>query len=167
MDNTTQLIELLSRYRRVLEVLKSSLIGGRFAAFSYESEPRVRAAHRGRFLKVARYVVQAADYGNFKSVIAAKASGELGDGFAGKNEIPVEGYSFLYWNTKTGKLKIRIPVCKDDGGDSFFADGSPVGKEEFYAAIREAGWKPAPPSVAQRFQSFEVSKIRLAEKLGG
>lgn len=162
-----KLTEILTRYHRVLEALKTSLVGGRFAAFSYESEPRVRAAHRGRFLKVARYVVQAANYANYKSVIAAKKSGELGDGLAGKNEIPVEGYPFLYWNSKTGKLKIRIPVCKDDGGDSFFADGSPVGKEAFYAAIREAGWKPAPPAVAQRFQSFEVSKIRLTEKLGG
>lgn len=165
--NNDKLIELLSRYRRVLEVLKQSLVGGRFAAFSYESEPRVRAAHRGRFIKIARYTVQAADYGNYKSVIAAKESGELGDGFAGKNEIPVEGYHFLYWNEKTGKLKIRIPVQKDNGGDSFFADGLPVGKEAFYEAIKEAGWKPAPPSVAQRFQSFEVAKIRLAEKLGG
>lgn len=165
MDNS-KLLELITRYRRVLEVLKNSLIGGRFAAFSYESEPRVRAAHRGRFIKIARYVVQAADYGNFKSVIAAKESGELSDGFAGKNEVPVEGYHFLYWNEKTGKLKIRIPVQKDNGGDTFFADGSPVCKEAFYEAIRAAGWKPAPPSVAQRFQSFEVAKIRLAEKLG-
>lgn len=159
--------ELLTRYNRVIEALKTRLVAGRFVAFSYESEPRVLAAHRGRFVKVARYVVQAANYGRFKSVIAAKESGELGNGLAGKNEIPVEECQFLYWNEKTGKLKVRLPVVRDDGGDEFFADGLPVGKAEFYSAIEGAGWKPAPKQKAQRFQSFELSKIRLIEKLGG
>ena len=159
------LTENLNRFRLLLEALKSILKAGRFAAFIYESEPSgLRVAHKGRFLKSAKYIVQAANYANFKSVVDAKASGELGDGFAGKNEIPVEGYPFLYWNEKTGKLKIRIPVNRDNGGDSFSVDGIPCSKEEFYEALAEAGWKPRPAPVAQRFQSFELSKIRLIEK---
>lgn len=155
----------LERFRSLLEVLRALLKAGRFVAFIYESEPSgLRAAHKGRFLKSARYTVQAANYGNYKSVQAAKASGELGDGFAGKNEIPIEEYPFLYWNEKTGKLKIRIPVNRDNGGDSFSVDGIPCTKEEFYSALREAGWKPRPAPVAQRFQAFELSKIRLIEK---
>lgn len=155
----------LERFRNLLEALRSMLKAGRFAAFIYESEPSgLRAAHKGRFLKSARYTVQAACYANYKSVQAAKASGELGDGLAGKNEIPVEGFPFLYWNEKTEKLKIRVPVNRDNGGDFFSVDGIPCTKEQFYAALKEAGWKPRPPSVAQRFQAFEVSKIRLIEK---
>ena len=155
----------LERFRSLLEALKSILKAGRFAAFIYESEPSgLRAAHKGRFLKSARYTVQAANYGNYKSVQAAKASGELGDGLAGKNEVPVDGFPFLYWNTKTEKLKIRVPVNRDNGGDSFSVDGIPCTKEEFYEALAEAGWKPRPAPIAQRFQAFEVSKIRLIEK---
>ena len=155
----------LERFRNLLEALKAILKAGRFAAFIYESEPSgLRVAHRGRFLKTSRYVVQAANYANYKSVQAAKASGELGDGFAGKNEVPIEEYPFLYWNEKTQKLKIRIPVNRDNGGDSFWVDGIPCTKEQFYAALKEAGWKPRPAPVAQRFQAFELSKIRLIEK---
>lgn len=155
----------IERFRSLLEALRSLLKAGRFVAFIYESEPSgLRAAHKGRFLKSAKYTVQAANYGNYKSVQAAKASGELGDGFAGKNEVPVEDYPFLFWNEKTQKLKIRIPVNRDNGGDEFFVDGIPCSKEEFYEALSSAGWKPRPPSVAQRFQAFELSKIRLIEK---
>ena len=155
----------LERFRNLLEVLRSLLRAGRFVAFIYESEPSgLRVAHKGRFLKSARYTVQAACYANYKSVQAAKASGELGDGLAGKNEVAVEGFPFLYWNEKTQKLKIRVPVNRDNGGDFFSVDGIPCTKEEFYAALREAGWKPRPPAVAQRFQAFELSKIRLIEK---
>ena len=153
------------RFRELLEALKAILKAGRFAAFIYESEPSgLRVAYKGRFVKSAKYTVQAANYGNYKSVIAAKASGELGDGFAGKNEVPVEDYPFLFWNSKTGKLKIRVPVNRDNGGDEFFVDGIPCSKEEFYEALSSAGWKPRPAPVAQRFQAFEVSKIRLIEK---
>lgn len=155
----------IERFRNLLEALRALLRAGRFVAFIYESEPSgLRAAHKGRFLKSAKYVVQAANYGHYKSVIAAKAAGELGDGFAGKNETQVEGFPFLYWNAKTEKLKIRIPVNRDNGGDEFFVDGIPCTKEEFYEALSAAGWKPRPPSVAQRFQAFELSKIRLIEK---
>lgn len=157
--------ENLERFRLLLEALKAILKAGRFAAFAYESEPSgLRVAHRGRFLKTARYVVQAANYGNYKSVQAAKESGELGDGLAGKNEIQIEEFPFLYWNPKTQKLKIRIPVNRDNGGDSFSVDGIPCTKEEFYEALSAAGWKPRPAPVAQRFQAFELSKIRLIEK---
>lgn len=162
MDNLSKDLE---RFRALLEALKAILKAGRFAAFIYESEPSgLRVAHKGRFLKSAKYVVQAANYGNYKSVQAAKESGELGDGQAGKNEIQIEEYPFLYWNSKTEKLKIRIPVNKDNGGDEFSVDGVPCSKEEFYKALAEAGWKPRPSPVAQRFQAFELSKIRLIEK---
>ena len=157
--------ETIERFRSLLEALRTLLRAGRFVAFIYESEPSgLRVAHRGRFLKSAKYTVQAACYANYKSVQEAKASGELGDGFAGKNEIPVEEYPFLYWNEKTQKLKIRVPVNRDNGGDEFFIDGIPCTKEEFYAALAEAGWKPRPAPIAQRFQAFELSKIRLIEK---
>lgn len=144
---------------------------GRFVSVSYESEPSgIRKSVKGLFLKKNNYVIQTANYNNYKSVRIAKESGLLGNGNSStKNEHKLDGSEFVYYNTNTKKFKLRVPVNSvSSKGEKYSLRGTineefhEVNKEVFYETLRSTGWKPREPAVAQEFRSFDIEKLKIA-----
>lgn len=163
MNNIPELPQLTQKAATLLTILSAMKQDGKFFSVRYTSEPSgVRKAWRGRLMKSETFVLQRANYNNYKSVIRAKASGELADGLAGINEIPLSENGLVFFNTKTKKVKLRLPLNSvSKKGGEYFADGKQVSKEEFYELCKEACYERNGKKPVQAFRSFELDKMEI------
>lgn len=164
MNNTNiELPQLTTKAASLLAILSAMAMDGRFFSVRYTSEPSgIRKAWRGRLMKSEVFTLQRGNYGNYKAVIKAKASGELADGNAGVNEIPLSENGLVFYNTKTKKVKLRLPMNSiSKNGGEYFADGIKVSKEEFYELCKEACYSKSTKPVVQPFRSFELDKLEI------
>lgn len=163
MDYSIELPQLTAKAAKLLAVLSAMKLDGRFFSVRYTSEPSgIRKAWKNRLLKSETFTLQRGNYANYKSVIKAKESGELQDGKAGINEIPIADNGLVFFNTKTKKVKLRLPMnsVAKNGGE-YFLDGERVSKEEFYELCKEACYSRKESKPVQAFRSFELDKLEL------
>lgn len=130
----------------------------------YETEQSgIRVSGKGLFKSKKKYLIETKDYDEYDSVHKAKQEGTLKNGNAGINEVRI-AETYLYVNQNTETVKLRVPVLdvlketyylKKDSSDKF----KKVDKNVYYEEISKHGWKKR-EYVAQRFQSFNVLKIK-------
>lgn len=103
------------------------------------------------------------DYEAMKKVKDFRAStGDMPNNSAIINEVKTE-VNFVYFNTKTKKLKLRVPLqgCKELSA-VYKIDGAEVSKEAYFAEWSARGYalpKKSKSKTDVEFRSFDLDKI--------
>lgn len=134
----------------------------------YETEQSgLRVSGKGLFKSKKTYLIETREYDSYDSVYNAKKDGTLKSGNAGINEIRI-AETFLYVNENTQTVKLRVPVLGVEKEIYYMRKDcdskyKKVSKEEYYEEASKHGWKKR-EYVAQRFQSFNILKIKSVRK---
>lgn len=153
----------MSNYKDIFNKLQS-LKRGKLYILEYESsQSGLRVSGKELFKTNKNYIIETKDYETYESVVLAKEKGLLKDGSSGKNELRIKN-TFLYLNENTKIVKLRVPVISTINDKYFIRENleceyNQVSKEKYYEEISKHGWKKR-ECVAQRFQSFNISKIK-------
>lgn len=131
----------------------------------YESEQSgLKKDFKGKFKKKSEYIIQTSDYFESEYVKKAKEDGVLGDGKSGINEIQIA--PFIYLNVNTKKIKLRVPVLSSKVIEYFYDDKN-ISEKDYFKKLEEIGWKPKSVVYSwNRFQSFEIDKIKKISNHG-
>ena len=134
--------------------------GGQILTVWYLKEDN-RPRFDKRVVKLQRFQFQLAAYESRASVKEVRASGVEAKTAVVQNEECIDEKHFLFYNTKTGKFKLRLPTVQANGKPvtTYFLDNEEVSKEEFDAYVNS---KYAPKSYGNFVQSFyalELSNI--------
>lgn len=153
---------LSSHAAEVLAAIKN--VGkGTFHTVEYSSSPKQKCLAEFALRKVSRFQVQFADYENKSAVKEYRAeTGVAANNPAVQNEVEVAGFPFVFYNTNTKTLKLRVPL-KNCGSLSvkYYTGDREISKEEYEQIYSSRCKLPqsAPSKTGVEFRSVMLEKI--------
>ena len=115
------------------------------------------------FKKVSTFQVRLSDYEKMSKVKAYRAeTGIEANNPATNNEVSTDTYCIFY-NTKTGKYKLRVPLNGTKCEVKYYIGNNEVTKDDYKAQWEALGYKypspSAPSATGVEFRSLDVANI--------
>ena len=114
--------------------------------------------------RIIRYRVMFADYESMTVVKELRAGGVVANNPSVQNEQPIPtrgGAPVLWYNPKTDKTKIRVPLVGGEVQTVYIINGKEVSKDDYFKEWQSRGYALPSKStgVVQPFRSLDVQNI--------